>query len=317
MNQLTKTLAQSVFDQCFGLKHKESVLVVTDKDKLKEAVLFLSAAKQITDKVEMLEFNTMTENAQEPPAAVAKKMTQADVTLLVTTYSLSHTRARKKASQAGVRMASLPGITQGMIIRTLAIDYQSIAKLSQKIARVLTDGKLVSITSPGGTNLELSIAGRRGIADTGLYIKPGDFGNLPAGEAFTAPLENSVNGVVVFDGAFADIDLDSPIKLEIINGRAVNITGRQAAQQLRNLIKQIGVKAGLIGEFGLGTNPAAKLSPEVLEAEKVYGTCHLALGNNLGFGGTINVPFHSDGIILKPTVTIDGRVILKDNKINL
>jgi len=317
MTNLVQTLAQSVFQQCFGLKPQESVLIVTDTGKRKEAALLLEAARLVTPKAQQIEFFGMTENAQEPPEEVAEEMKRADVALLVTTYSLSHTQARKKACLAGARIASLPGITVDMITRTLTINYQTVADLSSKVARALTKGNRVKIISPGGTKLNLSIAGRRGIADTGQFTQPGDFGNLPAGESFVAPLEKSVNGIIIFDGAFADIELDSPIKLEIKNGRAVKISGGRAAAALNRLIKQIGPKAERIGEFGIGTNAAAQLSPEVLEAEKVYGTAHLALGNNVGFGGKINVPFHSDGIILKPTVTIDGRVILKDNKIIL
>jgi len=315
MTSLIQALNQAVFKQCFGLKPQESVLIVTDPTRRNLVGSFRDAAKEITDKVEVVSFSGMTENAQEPPEDVVRKMAAADVALLITTYSLSHTQARKKACLAGARIASLPGITADMIARTLTIDYQTVADLSSRVARALTQGSQVKIVSPGGTKLELSISGRRGIADSGQFTRPGDFGNLPAGEGFIAPLENSVSGVIVFDGAFADIELDAPIKLEIKNGRAVKISGGRAAEELKRLIKQIGPQAGMIGEFGIGTNAAAQLSPEVLEAEKVYGTAHLALGNNVGFGGKINVPFHSDGIILKPTVTIDGRVIVRDNKI--
>jgi len=306
---------RNVMKQCLAVKAGESVLIVTDPARTDLAGIFESTAKEFTDSVELISFTGQTENAQEPPEDVAKEMTEADVVLLVTTYSLSHTQARKKACLAGARIASLPGITLDMIARTLTIDYQTVADLSNQVARALTKGNRVKIISPGGTKLNLSIAGRRGIADTGQFTQPGDFGNLPAGEGFIAPLEKSISGVIVFDGAFADIELDSPIKLEIKNGRAVKISGGRAAAALNRLIKQIGPKAERIGEFGIGTNAAAQLSPEVLEAEKVYGTAHLALGNNVGFGGKINVPFHSDGIILKPTVTIDGRVIVRDNKI--
>src|SRR3972149_11428321 len=161
MTSLTPALSQAVFKQCFGLKPQESVLIVTDKGKLKEAALLAQAAQLRTNKVQVLEFNTMTENAQEPPETVVKKMAAADVVLLVTTYSLSHTQAREKSCLAGARIASLPGITVDMIARTLTIDYQTVADLSQKVARALTQGSQVKIVSPGGTKLELSISGRR------------------------------------------------------------------------------------------------------------------------------------------------------------
>ena len=100
--------------QCMGIKPGESVLIVTDPARSNLAGIFAAAAKAITKKVELVSFNTMTGNAQEPPPLVAQKMKTADVALLVTTYSLSHTKARKNASQNGCRIASMPGITLAM-----------------------------------------------------------------------------------------------------------------------------------------------------------------------------------------------------------
>ena len=56
----------------------------------------------------------------------------------------------------------------------------------------------------------------------------------------------------------------------------------------------------------------AELGNNLLEVEKVYGTCHIALGNNASFGGEVNVPFHSDGVILKPTTIIDTTSFIQD-----
>ncbi|MCB0315156.1 MAG: aminopeptidase, partial [Calditrichaeota bacterium] len=67
-------------------------------------------------------------------------------------------------------------------------------------------------------------------------------------------------------------------------------------------------------ELGVGTNHMAEIKGTVLEDEKVLGTVHLALGNNISMGGTCNIGFHVDGILLKPTLTIDGEVILKDGR---
>ncbi len=313
-----KVAGQNVMQQCLAVKPNEKVLIITDPQKQKlEAAIFFETAKNYTNQVELISFADMTGNAQEPPKEIAKKMAQSDVALLVTTYSLSHTQARKNACQKGTRIASMPDITQDMIVRTLSSDYSQIAQTSQKIAKILTQGKKVNINAPGGTDLKLSINNRQAIADTGFFTQPGDFGNLPAGEAFIAPLEKQTQGIIVFDGAFADIVLDKPIKIIVKNGQATSITGGQAAQKLVKLVNQISSKARIIGELGIGTNPKAKLSPNVLEAEKVYGTCHLALGNNATFGGTNSVSFHSDGIIKNPTVTINNQTIIKNGKINL
>lgn len=308
---------QNVFNQCMDLKPNESVLIVTDPARRVLAGKFLKVAKTITQKAELISFDTMTENAQEPPKEVADKMKQSDVALLITTFSLSHTQARKNACLNGCRIASMPGITQDIVTRTLAYDYTKIAKITQKLANILSKGKKITITAKKGTDLSLDISKRKAIADTGLFTKPGSFGNLPAGEAFIAPIETKTNGLVVFDGAMADISLDQPITLEINNGIAEKITGGKAAKKLNQLVDRVGLKARLIGELGIGTNPTVKLCPNMLEAEKLYGTCHLALGNNATFGGTNLVPFHSDGIILNPLITLDGKIIVKNNKIIL
>lgn len=305
---------RNVMKQCMAVKSGESVLIVTDPARLNLAGIFQEAAKEFTDKVKLVSFSTMTANAQEPPLEIANKMKQVNVALLVTTFSLSHTQARKQATENGCRIASMPGITQDMIIRTLSADYSKIAQLSTKLAQILTKADTARLTSPAGTDLTFTLTGRIGDADTGLYTKPGIWGNLPAGEACIGPLERKTQGTLIVDGAIGEIELDQPIKIIIKDGFAVSLTGGKTAAELNSQLQAVGPLAYQVAELGIGTNPLAKLSPNVLEAEKVYGTCHVALGNNLSYGGTIDVPFHDDGVILKPTLIIDDKIILKDGQ---
>jgi leucyl aminopeptidase (aminopeptidase T) len=299
--------------QCMNVQDNESVLIVTDEQAANEAAIFFEAAKAFTSNVTMLAMPTATEHAQEPLLEVASFMKQSDVALLVTTYSLSHTQARKEACTAGTRIASMPTITHEMILRTLPVDYDEIAQLSTKIADIQSTGSEVHITSPNGTDVRFSIKGRTAIADTGLFTKPGDFGNLPAGEAFVAPVEGSAEGTIVFDGCFADIKLDQPITVTVKDGHATDIAGGEAARVLTNKLAAVGKDGYNIAEFGIGTNTTAQLNDNLLEVEKVHGTCHIALGNNATFGGEVDVPFHSDGVILKPTVKIDGKKIIEND----
>ena len=317
MNNLslqTVAAGRNVMKQCLAVKPGESVLIVTDPARSDLAGIFATAAKKITKKVKVVSFSGMTENAQEPPPQIQRLMARSGHCLLVTKYSLSHTQARKNACKNGCRIASMPGITLDMIQRTLLADYSTIAKLSEKLAQILTKGKIAKLTSPTGTKIRFDLTNRKGFADTGIYTKPGDWGNLPAGETCIGPLERKTQGILVIDGAIADIALDQAIRITIKNGLATKISGGQAAKKLAKIIDEVGPKARNIAELGIGTNPLAKLSPNVLEAEKVYGTCHVALGNNLSYGGIIDVPFHSDGIILNPTLQIDGKIIIKAGK---
>lgn len=314
-----RLIGRLVLKNNLAVKLEERILIVTDRDKrFPEAEIFFAAAGEYTPQVTMMVTTTATENAQEPPREVAQALQQADIALLVTTFSLSHTKARKEATLKGVRIASMPGITYEMMQRTLPIDYSEIAQRSKAVASILTAGKRALLTSPNGTDAVFDLSGRTGIADTGYIHNPGDFDNLPAGEAFIAPLEGKSEGVVVFDGCFADIVLDQPIKILIERGVVVDISGGEAARILTTKLAKVGKRGYAIAELGVGTNQMARLaSGSVLEVEKVFATVHVAIGNNATIGGEVDVPFHSDGVILKPTLKVDGTYILRNGKFSL
>ena len=73
----------------------------------------------------------------------------------------------------------------------------------------------------------------------------------------------------------------------------------------------------MIAKFGIGTNDASRLSGCALEDETVLGNIHLALGNNLTFGGTNDVPIHLDAVVYKANVVIDGRRIIDGGRLLL
>lgn len=311
-------LGISILQTNMGLKSTESLLVVTDPAMEKtEGALWYEAGKTITPDTSMIVFEGMAENAQEPPKEVITAMQKASAVMLQTTYSLSHTQARIEACRLGVRMASLPTTTISLLERTLATDYMTIQNDSLDLAEKLTKGSQVILTAPNRTNITFSIEGRAGDPDTGFYTKPGDFGNLPAGEAYIAPVEGSANGIFIVDGSFADLSLDQPICIQVENGQATSISGGSAAKTLNILLNQVGSKARNIAELGIGTNPSANPKGSLIEAEKAYGTVHIALGANATFGGTVSVPFHSDGVILNPTLKIDNQVIIKDGEFTI
>jgi leucyl aminopeptidase (aminopeptidase T) len=70
-----------------------------------------------------------------------------------------------------------------------------------------------------------------------------------------------------------------------------------------------------IAELGIGTNEKAMLTGEILEDEKIFGSCHVAFGASAGIGGTVQVPVHLDCIILRPTVELDGEAIVRDGEL--
>ncbi|MCY3895555.1 MAG: aminopeptidase [Chloroflexi bacterium] len=312
-------MLDAVMGQSLGVRAGERVLVVTDPPRLSLGELFARGALRATDRVRLLVMPEADDHGSEPPTQVAAAMAAADVCFLPTSKSLSHTHARQNASAAGARVASMPSITYEMAMRTLRVDYGNIARTSEALAVVLTAADSVRLTAPGGTDLRLDLKGRTGFADTGVFTAPGAFGNLPAGEAFIAPLEGRAWGTLVFDAALPVDDpenavADEPMVIKVSDGLARQITG-PGAQDLQAIIDRLGDDARNIAELGIGTNPATRISGNVLECEKVVGTAHVALGNSLHIGGATDVPFHSDGVINRPTILAGDTPLIEEGRL--
>jgi len=314
-----KDAARNTITGCMGVKKGESVLVICDEGERRIGYALWEAAREAWAEAMLLEILQRSSNGEEPPPAVAQIMKAVDVLLCPTTKSLTHTDARRAATAAGVRAATLPGITEDCMVRTLTADYNEIAALSQKAAKALTSGHHARVTSPAGTDVEFSIEGRTAHADTGLVHKPGDMSNLPAGEAYLAPVEGSARGTVVFEAAVAGIGKlgKARIRIEVEDGYATSFSGGAKAAELEKLLEPHGKPAFNLAELGVGTNDKAIISGHILEDEKILGTVHLALGDNKSMGGTVGVPSHLDGLVLSPTVWIDGRKIMVDGKLQL
>jgi leucyl aminopeptidase (aminopeptidase T) len=306
--------ARNVMEHCLGIQAGEIVSIVTDSadpDRIEIARAFWEQARAKGAEAILAEMLPRKNSGEEPPAPIAQLMAESNVVLCPTTKSLSHTQARRMASARGARIASLPGITKEMVVRCLTADYEGIAVLTNRVAEKLSRGSRFKVESELGTSLELERRGRAVGADTGLLTQPGDFGNLPAGEAFFAPIEGTTNGKIVFDGSVADLGkLKEPIELEVKHGMARIVSTSTASQELERSLSAHGPDAYNIAELGVGTNDRAIVSGYILEDEKVLSTVHIALGNNAGMGGTVNVPIHLDGLIRNATLYVDGELVL-------
>ncbi len=299
---------------CMNIKPGETVVVITDIKKLKVAEAFAYASTAAGAKTTVSIMEPLKIGEKEPPKTVAEAMKAAEVVLMPTTRSLSHSDARKEASKLGARIASMPGITEAMMsVGGLTADYQEVAKLTNKVSAVLDKGKTVEISTPSGTRLTMSIEKRPSLRDTGLYHKAGDWGNLPAGEACLAPVEGTTQGMLAIDCMGKTVG--KPLRITVKDGWARKFEGPDAAR-FEDLLKSADENAYNIGELGVGTNPKARLTGAVLEDEKVLGTVHIALGDNTSYvGGHTKSKVHYDGILLSPTVRVDGRLIMENGKL--
>jgi len=308
--------AKIAVETCMGVKPHEAVLVVTDAARLNVAEALVETAKKARAEVMLMCMQARSRHGEEPPKPVERAMIASDVVLAPTTYSLTHTQARLRASRAGARVATMPMITEEMMCRgAMLADYHDVSRLTKRVADLLTEASEVEVITPAGTDLVLDISGREACPDTGIFHNPGDWGNLPAGEAFIAPVEGKARGRIVVDGSMVDT-LSATIEIKVENGLATRISGRPA-DRLIKMLEEAGPKAYNLAEFGIGTNPKARLMGNVLEDEKVMGTCHVAFGDNSTFGGKVLAGIHVDGILLRPTVKLDGKIIMEKGRLKI
>jgi leucyl aminopeptidase (aminopeptidase T) len=213
-----------------------------------------------------------------------------------------------------------------MFKRCVAVDYGAMQSLAARIKKALDGGKEIHVTSPGGTDVTFSIEGRKAQVDDGNYRLAGMGGNLPAGETFVSPVVASTRGVIAFDGT---VDLPEgsvipkkPVKVTFKDGYVDKVTGGKEAVALLKVIhkgeamaREKGLKAEEknarhLGELGIGINYAAKMTCNLLEDEKVGKTVHFAIGSNYDYDAEALI--HQDCLVLRPSLWVDGKQIMKD-----
>jgi leucyl aminopeptidase (aminopeptidase T) len=299
-----------------GTRPGERILIVTDEILREIGYALHAAAKNLGHEVVLVEIRPGRSNGEEPPAEVAALMKQFDVVLCPTSKSLTHTDSRRAASAVGARVATLPGVTPEIMIRCMNADYQKIAERTRRICALMETTSAIKVQAPAGTDITMPIAGRKAHASSGIFRERGEWGNLPTGEAYLAPLEGQSQGVVVVDGSMAGIGMTSqPLRIVVRDGYATDITGGPEAQKLIALLEPHGRDARTVAEFGIGTNDRATLTGVILEDEKVMGTIHIAFGDNKSMGGSVRVASHLDGLIRQPTVWFDDTLVMQNGRL--
>jgi leucyl aminopeptidase (aminopeptidase T) len=182
-----------------------------------------------------------------------------------------------------------------------------LARSARIVADALTRARECRLTSAAGTDVVLGLEGREAIADDGDLRRPGAFGNLPAGEAYIAPVASLGDGTIVIDGSLTGYGaLPAPLQIELQAGRLASAEGDAAAWLLETLDAG-GPDGRVIAELGIGVNPNARLTgTNSIVDEKASGTAHVAFGDNTGFGGTNHAGVHIDATMLAPRIELDG-----------
>ncbi|MDD3840029.1 MAG: aminopeptidase [Clostridia bacterium] len=308
--------AKKLLTECMGANKDETCLIVCDDSTRALSDHIYNAAKLLKLKPIFLNTGSIERSGQEPPKPVAEAMKHSDIVMCLTKHSITHTKARRQAAAAGARIATMPGITEDMFLKgAITADYKQVEYITDRVAELLDEGKNVLIEKDG-FKLKMCIDGRKAFKSTGRYLRRGESGNLPSGEAYIAPLEGSAQGEILVDGSIADIGkVISPIVLEIKDGLLQDAKGGEQAKKFLNMLGDTD-KCRNVAELGIGTNPQALLTGNTLEDEKKIGTIHIAFGSNDTFGGNISAGVHIDCIILSPNLYIDDFKLMDNGILN-
>jgi leucyl aminopeptidase (aminopeptidase T) len=311
--------ARVIVRTCAGVKEGEDVLVVTDTSTSAAIALALASAAEEAGATSAIATVRPQRTGSEPVRPVSAAMAAADVIIAATSASLFHTDAARQAVAAGARLLSMTEVSEEVMTGgAITADFEAQGPIIESVRGLLTTAKIAHVTAPGGTDLRMSLEGREAMKITAMAREAGTRTATPDLEAFIAPVEGTAEGVLVVDGSASNIGLVSePIRMDIAAGRVTRISGGEKAERLEASLRQANHEgAYVIAELGIGLNPAGLVRGHIIEDEGAYGTAHVALGNNTNFVGGKNwAPIHFDHVFHKPTITLDGIVVMRDGKL--
>jgi 2,5-dihydroxypyridine 5,6-dioxygenase len=315
-----------------NVRPTDRVLVLTDTahdERVWQAVMMILA--DIGCDAALALFEPRPADYFDPPAAVCEAMLRTDVNVLMASTGMLHAAANVKAMRSGARAICLDGGMRLEWLQSGAIteDPREMAIIKHNVAERVFGVNAVEcrVTSAYGTDLTYSVKGRIHIpplpgpdydgyklvsfsesegraagADLLAYL-------FPSGELNIPPVEDSANGRLVIDLSMHHIGrIHTPITLVIRDGRVVDIEGGSEARILRDHLERWGDDNAYLcpAEASVGVNRQAIVRGNQREDKNIYGAMHFGLGTNVDVGGTIQSNIHMDGVVLAPSLWVDG-----------
>lgn len=298
----------------------ETVVVVTDPVLRRYAELVAEAARNAGGGVMTCVIPVRGRDGQEPPDDVAELMAGADVIFSPVSISITHTRAMRRALDRGARAILMTAYTDQILTSAalLETDFQAQVPVCRRVGDAFTAGDRVRLTSPRGTDLRFSIAGRTANVLTNVP-DPGQLAPVPDIEVNVVPVTGSAEGTFIADASVPYLGigvLEEPIVCAVEDGYITSMEGGEQARRLREHLEGFEDRNCFnVAELGVGLNPNARLTGEMLEDEGVLGTIHIGIGTSHTLGGEIVAPTHYDLLMWEPTIEVDGRVIQRDREV--
>lgn len=277
-------------------------------------------SKSIPFNLEYLEFPATGQNNSPLSKHLINQLQAYNLILAMTEFSASSSlKPLCHQPNSNTRCASMPGISLAMEDSALLADYAEVKKYALSLQTILNKSTSARIQFSTGDELHLDLRFRTAQADKGECNQAGQFINFPSGEAFKVPYEATpseieTNGISHSQGTLPVKINQEIIKLIIEENQIVDIVGStEEAKHLRAFFHENNSRCN-IAELGLGCNPQAIVTGNILEDEKVG--LHIAYGTSTHLGGQILSDVHED-IVFAQGCPVEGvSLILFDEKLH-
>ncbi len=316
--------AELIIQRLLAVKPKEQVAIVCDlKSDMNIAYTLANTVERFGGEYTILIMpERLTEKKNELTRVIETGLAGADCLIGMTgscgapTYSaaVKALYEAKKIRTISMVMRNRDNFTSGGALA----DYDRMYDEGKRLATIWNSAKFIQVTSPAGTDLKADIFGEKVIIECGFATEPGQEAAFSDGEVSQMPRQNSSEGIIVVDGPMAHLgQINHPITLYVKQGHVVDIKGDSVRTlELQNIIKTVD-NADNIAEIGIGLNPMSRHNGDFEEEKKARGNVHIALGDNIFYGGNVLSPVHMDMVIYNPTVKLDGRVIVDNGLLEL
>jgi len=306
----------NVLDRCLAVRTHEQVLLLTDAGTDHEVVEAFEAAIVHRGGVPVVSRMPVPElPGEEPPGTVAAAMRSAGAVIELTSLFIGSSAARREATTAGVRYLAMPGVRMETFRDDgpLAVDFDAIRADAERVGAAWAGADAYRLTTPAGTDLRGSVAGRPGRVLHGLAREAGDYMAPPDIEAGTAPVEGSSSGVVVVDADLLFMGtgpLPSPVALHVRDGELAGVEGDEGDRLTDMLDRCADPRMVNLAEASVAFNPNGRVCGVAMETESARGTAHVAFGNSIAYGGTVDAIAHLDCVMRDATLELDGAPVI-------
>lgn len=336
-SQLHVDGARQIIQRCLGLQAGQNLLIIADETTYKVASLLSDAAlnMEVSTMIAFIpqdqqkripkeyELGHLVQNAAREARAIITCVNDSPECLPFRYWILQN------HWNAHTRIGHMPGASLSLL-KLANVDHKKLVSNCHNLELAMARGKTIEFISVSKEGQRFSLHAKIGgwdripVASNGV-VNDGIWGNVPSGETFIAPLEGTAQGIVVINGSIPGMVIRNGQEffLKFENGRLVDIFPEDNPAVRLLFEKQIhiaklegDVNWNNLAEIGIGVNPAVhRLSGNMLFDEKCAGTAHIALGANAYMGGTVDSAIHCDMVVKKPSILIDGKVILDAGEI--